>query len=261
MRLRYAMAVLVTSIGLLASGCGGSGSDDEAPTPAPSASETTEAEASETALADATDVCNDVLLLGDGGMASYISTVRSSANTAAGAALDDERWDGLADAASDMSVVYDKVSALQGSGDQAAALARLNELMPELESAKSDFASQCRRVLAAGGDVDESLIAPFIEPDDSGFDDSLFGESESATTSFPANKIKRFLQTVRDLDPSGELETTSDDTLLQYGGTVCDLLDSGTSEGEIALALSEEKDMSIDAAATVMTGAYIDLCS
>lgn len=260
MRLRYAIAALVTSAGLLAGGCGGSGSNDNSPSSSPSAGETTPAETS-AVLEDAAGVCNDVLLLGDGGMAQYIATVRSSANTAAGAALDDERWDGLADAASDMSVVYDKVSALQGSGDQAAALARLNELMPELESAKSDFASQCRRVLAAGGDVDESLIAPFIEPDDSGFDDSLFGESESAETSFPANKVKRYLQTVRDLDAGGELDATPDDTLTQYGGVVCELLDSGTPEGEIALALSEEKDLSIDAAATVMTGAYIDLCS
>lgn len=258
MRSRYAPLTLVTSLVFMFAACGGSASS---PPSAPDKEAAVQEDATEEALKDAATVCNDVLRLGEGGMPQYIATVRTSANTAAGAALDDARWDGLADSASDMAVVYDKVSGLQGSGDEAAALDQLNELMPELEAAKSDFAGECRRVLAAGGDVEESLLTTFIEPDESGFDDSLFGDSGSLSATYPPAKVNRFVKTVRDLDMGGELTEATDVDLVGYGSETCELLDGGIAEGEIALALSEEKDMSIEAAASVMTGAYIHLCS
>ncbi|WP_162598782.1 hypothetical protein [Nocardioides gilvus] len=213
----------------------------------------------ENALQDATTVCNGLLPLGEDGMANFITSARESANLAAEAALNDPRWDGLATAASDMSVVYDKVGGTEGTG--ADALPRLRELLPEVEAAKGALLAECRRVLAAGGAVDEARMDGFIEPESDGSDwyfaDDDLTEMEIA---YSERQQRDYLDTAHEFDHEDELDSWSDNTVVRLGASFCESYEYGVPEDELMTALSEEKSLEMDTAVAIVTGALMELC-
>jgi len=90
---------------------------------------------------------------------------QENANTAAEAANQDPRWDGLATATSNLAANSKAVQQLQPelkTGDPYI-FEQLSRLNDELSTYKNDVISQCRKVKAAGGYVSQDMLDAFIK--------------------------------------------------------------------------------------------------
>lgn len=131
---------------LLATGCGGSGDSDTGT-------------GTDAALGLATEACNSMLKTPSDD-AESLTVSEDAASVAATAAESDEKWDALATAmsvlASERRLVVELTAQAAAGEDITAGLATLMD-----STAGPDVVAQCRKVLAAGGKVNEADLQDF----------------------------------------------------------------------------------------------------
>ena len=155
--------VALVVIGTTVAACSSGG---DAPDETDAAQTQATTDETDAALTQATSVCNETLSLAtDQGFRAMVDGQQENANTAAEAANQDPRWDGLATATSNLAANSKAVQQLQPelkTGDPYI-FEQLSRLNDELSTYKNDVISQCRKVKAAGGYVSQDMLDAFIK--------------------------------------------------------------------------------------------------
>lgn len=147
MNVRASLTVGSAVVALLLAGCSGSDADN---------------------TDTAAKVCNDTLKQAgeEQDFEAMLKRDTENADVAAELAQDDEQWDDLASAISDVAAVEKEA---QGAveemiaDDTGVGMARAQEVLNDLTDAKRGLLSECRKVKAAGGEVSQDLLDNYIK--------------------------------------------------------------------------------------------------